>query len=507
VVHQRFNVVTYKQPMTAVVDLPSQAAPATPPHPSRRLRPDRLYWLWPALTAGAVAGYQLQKPQLWRDELATLSAAGRSPAGMARLSEHIDAVLAPYYWLMHVWITVFGDSPRALRMPSVLAVAATAALVSVLGARLFTVRAGVLGGLLFAVLPAVTRYGQEARPYALAALAATTATLLLVEALRHGRWWRWALYALAVLALGGLHLVALTMLTGHAVVVAYRAARTRSWRPLAPAALAVTAAVVALIPLALRGREQVTTQLGTKPHPPRWESVLHIVEHVSGSTSIGGLLLGLCLLGAAADRRARVTAVAIMVPIAAMVTVSAVTPIWHPRYLFFLVPLMCLLAGAALARTPWPAGLALVLVVALLGLPDQRAARTSHESRASRLIDYRAAARIIDRDGRPGDAIVYKRDGWQFADIAIEHYLGRNAPRDALATRDRDAAGSYWTPERADVTAALAGDTRVWVVVPDDVTGRRATLPQPTTTALTRDFTISGKWRVSGFDIQLLVRR
>ncbi|MFC4065749.1 glycosyltransferase family 39 protein [Actinoplanes subglobosus] len=493
--------------MTAVVDLPSPAAPAATPRPSRRLRPDRFFWLWPALTAGVIGGYQLPKAQLWRDELATLTAAGRSPGDMTRLAEHIDAVLTPYYWLMHVWISVFGDSVRALRSPSLLAVAATAALVSLLGARLFTVRAGVLGGLLFAVLPSVTRYGQEARPYALAALAATAATLMLVEALRHGRWWRWTLYALAVLALGGLHLVAVTLLTGHAVIVAYRAARTRSWRPLPPAALAVTAAVVALIPLALRGREQVTTQLGTKPHPPSWEGVLHIVEHVSGSTSIGGLLLGLCLLGVAADRRGRVAAAAIMVPIAAMVTVSTVTPIWHPRYLFFLVPLICVLAGAALARTPWPAGLVLVLVVALLGLPDQRVARTSHESRASRLIDYRAAARIIDRHREPGDAIVYKRDGWQFADIAVEYYLGPDTPRDALAVRDRDAAGSFWTPERTDVAAALARDTRVWVLVPDDVTGRRATLPQPTTTALTRDFTISGKWRVSGFDIQLLVRR
>ncbi|MEU8661379.1 glycosyltransferase family 39 protein [Actinoplanes philippinensis] len=492
--------------MTATVDLPSSVAPpAARPH--RRLRTDRLPWLWPALLAAAVTGYQLQKPQLWRDELATLSAAGRSATDLSRLAESIDAVLVPYYWVLHFWMAVAGDSPRALRLPSVLAVAATAALLAVLGARLFTVRAGVFAGLLFAVLPAVTRYGQEARPYALAALAATAATLMLVEALRHGGRWRWVLYALAVLALGGLHLVALTLLTGHAAVVVHQAVRTRSWRPFPPAALAVTVACAALVPLALNGRAQLTTQLGAKPHPPTPEGVLHLLEQISLSTSIGGLLLGLCLLGVA-DRQARTGALTIVLPLAAMVTISTVSPIWHPRYLFFLLPLICLLAGVALARTPWPAGLALILVVGLLGLPDQRFFRGSHEKRTAELVDYRGAARIIARERQAGDVIVYKRDGWQFADIAIEYYLRPAAPRDALAAGSRDAAGGYWTPERTDVAAALSGDTRVWAVVPDNVTtGARNTLPQPALTALQRDFTVSRTWRVSGFEIQLFVRR
>ncbi|WP_433793210.1 glycosyltransferase family 39 protein [Actinoplanes sp. CA-252034] len=492
--------------MTTAVDLPSPVA-SPPARPPRRLQAGRLYWLWPALTAAVVTGYQLQRPQLWRDELATLSAAGRSPGALSRLSENIDAVLVPYYWVLHFWTAVAGDSARALRLPSVLAVAATAALLAVLGARLFTVRAGVLAGLLFAVIPSVTRYGQEARPYALAGLASTAATLMLVEALRHGGRWRWMSYALAVLSLGGLHLVALTLLTGHAAVVVRHAVHTRSWRPFPPAALAVTVACAALIPLALNGRAQLTTQLGAKPHPPTPEGVLHILEQISLSTSVGGLLLGLCLLGLA-DRRARVGALTIVLPIAAMVTVSTMSPIWHPRYLFFVLPLICLLAGVALARTPWPAGLALVLVVGMLGLPDQRFFRGSHEKRTAELVDYRAAARVVARERQPGDAIVYKRDGWQFADIAVEYYLGADTPRDALAAQSRDEAGGYWTPERADVATALAGDTRVWALIPDNVTtGASSALSPPVLTALQRDFTVSRTWRVSGFDIQLFVRR
>ncbi|MBM0279629.1 glycosyltransferase family 39 protein, partial [Micromonospora tarensis] len=141
-------------------------------------------WLLPALLTLTVTVTGLGSAQLWRDELATWSAATRSPADLARLAGTIDAATGPYYLLMHGWTTVAGDSTMALRLPAVLAMTVAAGLLAVLGGRLVSRRGGLFAGLLFAVLPGTSRYGQEARPYALATMLAILATVLLVTALR-----------------------------------------------------------------------------------------------------------------------------------------------------------------------------------------------------------------------------------------------------------------------------------------------------------------------------------
>ncbi|MFI5832557.1 glycosyltransferase family 39 protein [Micromonospora sp. NPDC051300] len=193
------------------------------PAPSR-VRLGWPVWAVPGLLTLAVTLVGIGHAQLWRDELATWSAATRPVPDLVRLTRTIDAATGPYYLLMHAWTALAGTSPTALRLPSALAMAAAAALTARLGARLAGDRTGLLAGLLFAVLPATSRYGQEARPYALATLLAVLATLLLLDALRRPTWRRWAGYAVAVAALGLLHLIALTLLAAHAVAVLLTAA-------------------------------------------------------------------------------------------------------------------------------------------------------------------------------------------------------------------------------------------------------------------------------------------
>ncbi|WP_091069078.1 glycosyltransferase family 39 protein [Micromonospora humi] len=194
------------------------------PAPSR-VRLGWPVWAVPGLLTLAVTLVGIGHAQLWRDELATWSAATRPLPDLARLTGTIDAATGPYYLLMHAWTALAGTSPTALRLPSALAMAGAAALTARLGARLAGDRAGLLAGLLFSVLPATSRYGQEARPYALATLLAVLATLLLVDGLRRPTWRRWAGYAVAVAALGLLHLIALTLLAAHAVAVLLTTAR------------------------------------------------------------------------------------------------------------------------------------------------------------------------------------------------------------------------------------------------------------------------------------------
>ena len=463
-------------------------------------------WVPPMLLAAAVVGSQATRPQLWRDEFATWSAVTRSPAALDHLTEHIDGVLEPYYRFLHAWIGMFGDSVLSLRGPSMLAAVATAGLVGVLGAVVGTPRAGLLAGLVYAVLPSTIRYGQEARPYALAEFAAMAATLLLFLALRRRRWFYWAGYAVALAVLGTLHLVMLLVLAGHLVAVLDDWRTTRSWRSLIPPVAAVLAAVGALVPLMLRGYTQTGAQLGSSHR-----TTLYLVAELPVGVCYGVVAAGALIMLAAAGallngRTGRVFGLMTLAPIAALAVVALFVPVFNHRYAIYVAPLACVLAGLGLARLRLPLGLAVVVLFLLITLPAQAAVRRSHEGLAEPLIDYRGAARVIATGREPGDAIVYQRSGWQFADIAMEYYLRPDAPRDILAASSRDAAGSFWTPEVAKPDAAFARVSRVWDVVPDGSAVGPGPRYDRVRTALTRTFRQAGRWRVSGITVLLYQR-
>jgi mannosyltransferase len=136
-------------------------------------------WLLPALATLVLGAFQAGRPELWRDELRSWSAASRDLGDLFHLLGQTDAAVSLYYVILHGWISVFGDSALALRAPSVIAMAATAAMVGLIGRRLYNPQVGLVAGLLFAVIPNVSRFAQEVRPYALTLFLAGLSTLLL----------------------------------------------------------------------------------------------------------------------------------------------------------------------------------------------------------------------------------------------------------------------------------------------------------------------------------------
>lgn len=131
---------------------------------------------WPALLGAGltfiVAVLGLSRPSLWFDEAATISGANRGFRSYTELMASVDAVHGLYYLIMMPWTALFGTSAWTIRFPSavVLSVAAfftvkiamiyARAVVPVLAAR-----AGVVAGVLFAVLPGLTWMGHDARGY------------------------------------------------------------------------------------------------------------------------------------------------------------------------------------------------------------------------------------------------------------------------------------------------------------------------------------------------------
>lgn len=124
---------------------------------------------------------------LWADESATISASRRSLGELLRMVHTIDAVHGCYYAFMHVWTSLFGFSPFAVRLPSALAVGATAVCVHVLGRWLAGTTTAISATAVFMLLPRSSWSGIEARPFAFTALLAVAATLVLIHSLGQPR--------------------------------------------------------------------------------------------------------------------------------------------------------------------------------------------------------------------------------------------------------------------------------------------------------------------------------
>jgi mannosyltransferase len=358
-------------------------------------------------------------PSYWRDEAATMSAADRSFGNLLRTLGNIDAVHGAYYVSIWVMVRLGGSGELVTRLPSAVAMAGAALAVAALGRRLISARAGLAAGLVFAVLPEVSLYGQDARPYAMVVALAALASYLLVGALQaddgrvRARWL--AGYAVCLAALGIVDIFGLLLVPAHAVTVAVRYLRAgRDARSLALgwfAAVVFGAALTSPV-LALGFVQRGTLSWLTPPGlsdvtglhgligPPFMADlvVLAIACGIVVSAVLGrnrlracwpGLLSSLCLPW-------------LILPPAILLIGSLITPLYTLRYVLLCIPAIALFAGAALASLGWVAGTALLVVLAVLSAPTQRHFREpdGHGD------NVRQANHIVAAHMRRGDALL-----------------------------------------------------------------------------------------------------
>lgn len=428
----------------------------------------------PAVLALTLSVVGIGSRSMWNDEYASWYAATLSFGDLARLLANVDAVVAPYYLVLHFWIEVFGDSEASLRMPSALAMAATAALVALLGRRLFDAGVGLAAGLIVAGLPAATRYGQEARPYAFAVGFAVLATLLLLRAMERPSWRRWFWYGVGLILAGLVHIVTLTVLLAHAVHL-WRTFRTsgdlRLLRWFAGAFLAVTAA----LPLAAKGSEQSSVISWIKADGA---AVAGLPERIFGSWHVALVVCvaaGLAAVLLWSRHRNPVVLLlswGIFPPLFCYVTFPVLHLFLH-RYLLFTVPAWALLAAAlgfsltrftrrAGAKVPLSlSGLLVVAVVLLVSGPGQQAARHSPVYGEP---DFRSAAVALAEVARPGDGIAYAgttRNGRRAFDYEARRL---SMLRDVLVERTSQQNGTFGAQECPDAGVCVGDTRRIWLV-------------------------------------------
>ena len=151
--------------------------------PSYQAGPIWARWL-PPVVALLLSLWHITTASYWRDEAATIAAIRRPLGDLIAMLGNVDAVHGAYYLMMWPIEHVLGSGALVLRLPSAVAVAVGAAVVAATGRRLISPWAGLGAGLLYAVLPVTSRYGQEARSYAMVMTVAAIASYLLVRVLQ-----------------------------------------------------------------------------------------------------------------------------------------------------------------------------------------------------------------------------------------------------------------------------------------------------------------------------------
>jgi mannosyltransferase len=417
---------------------------------------------------GLITGfYRVNVPPLWGDEGVTKVMAARSVSELLATMPHDDVVHGAYYLVVHVVAAAAGSSAAALRLPSVVAMAVAATFTALIARRLaalagspYPAITGLAAGMLFALLPCVITYAQEARSYAIVTmLAAITTYLLLKAACEGGRWWIG--YGMVAALTGLFNIFGLLILLAHAVsiLIAGRGLPGLSGRRVAgvPArwVFAGVGAVVVLIPLVAFAYAQRAALAWMTGPPPIRGSAVALARMWAGSPHLVWPVLGLAAFGVAADvaaywrRRPPVTpgSVALpwlVVPPAVLVVVSQVHPLYDSRYVEYCLPALAILVAwgltwlarvaavpplrrAGLAWLGWlpPAAVLVLLVVMLIPagakvrLPDSRPDNLAAESQ------------IVAANAKPGDiaffipisyrpvSAEFPAQWWKVRDIAL----------------------------------------------------------------------------------------
>ena len=432
-----------------------------------------------AVGAGALlAAIELGSRSLWLDEGSTFAIASQHGSALWHGVSHDGGNMLAYYLLMHVLIAWFGHALWLLRLPSVIATAATGGLVAALALRLFGSRwTAAAAGLLAVVSLPLIFWGQNARGYAPLVALAVGSFLALTAILQtpagrapaRGAVAAYVLTTLAALYVG--YDVALLIPAQLALLPLFR---ERARLVIACLALVLALCVPLLVLAAERGSGQLfwvtplSWQIAGQAAVTLLSAGLPPNFHRTATTVATVIVIGLAVLAAlalaarAALPRGRgagragtpgswplllVLSWAVIPSVAAVVLYAAGEPIELPRITILVLPALALLLAWLPTHVPLPRFAAALLFATLLVL---RLAQVIPGYGVSPE-NWRAATAYVLASGRPACVVLYPQDGREPFDYYLSQ-LGRQGGDPAPQLRP-ELPRLAWTSVRPFVEA------------------------------------------------------
>ncbi len=393
------------------------------------------------LVGALLCAVELNTRSLWLDEGSSFAIASQHGASLWRGIKNDGGNMLLYYLLLHVVVSLFGGAAWVMRLPSLLADAATGGLVVAIGLRLLRDRRqAVAGGLLTVISLPLLYWGQDARGYALM-VALATASMLSFIILLEGSRSRAAPAAYVLTTLAALYVgydAGLLILVQLAALWVVRERATLVLGCLATvAALGVPLLVLALDrgsgqlfwvpPLSGPVLGQTATTLLSAGLPPSFHHTATslVVAIVSGALTIWALVLAV-----RAQWRVQLLAAWLLIPaVVGLAVAVAGKPIELARCAILLIPAVSLLLVWLLARASLPRGsgvAAFAVLIALRLLQIVPSYGTSPE-------DWKAASAYVltANAGQTACIAFYPQDGREVFDYYLRRKVGTKVGREA----------------------------------------------------------------------------
>ena len=458
--------------------------------------------LVPGVLCLITGGYHVGRPPIWGDEGVTKAMAARSVSQLLATMPHDDIVHGAYYLVVHAVETVAGSSaPTVLRAPSVVAMAVAAAFTALIARRLATIAGslypaatGLAAGVLFALLPAVIRYAQEARSYAIVTMLAAITTYLLLKAIEDGGRW-WIGYGAAAALTGLFNIFGLLILIAQGVTLLIAApglpgvVRRRPAGVLARWVLAGIVAVTVLIPIVAFAYAQRNAISWMTGHVIIRSAAVNLARTWAGPEKLFWPVFGLAAFGVAADavtwRRGRPSVTPgsvalpwLVLPPALLLVASQVHPVYDGRYVEYCLPALAILVAWGLtwlarlvaaaipslsrAGPAWlgwlPAAAILVLLVIALIPADAKVSLPS-----SRPDNLAGDSQIVAANAKPGDIVFFIP--MSYRPIEVEYPAQWRGVRDIALAQSPVASDTLYGTDvsPAELLKRFTHVTRVWV--------------------------------------------
>jgi mannosyltransferase len=430
---------------------------------------NRLIWwvglLLILLLAAGLRFFRLDAQSFWNDEGNSARIAERT---VKLILEGSAGDIHPplYYLVLHYWRAVAGESEFALRAFSAVGGVALVALISLLGARWFSVPAGLAAGLLAAINPFQVYYSQEARSYIWVAF--LTAAAVHASWRMNGSWiaresgegpsaravgWSAAYVLLVAAGLYTHHLFFLILVPINLVVV-IGLIGDRSFRLLGRWILLHLLVGVLYLPWAPIAWRQIIGWPAPGGGVPLMQGALDTLRLLGlGSTietsASGSALLGfgfLVLLGLIPSRSRSQTVALVLAVLWLFVPVSAILifKLYREAFLKFMLivsPAFCIVAGRGFTRLWRPGPVSTRTILLPLALSAGLVLSFTYDSLNSMYfdpryarVDYRQMAREIQAGARPGDAVILNAaNQWEvftyyYTDVDRVYPLPRSRP-------------------------------------------------------------------------------
>jgi hypothetical protein len=421
----------------------------------RRL--DLIGMLVPTGLAAGLVLYDLGSRSLWLDEGVTFTTASQHGSRLVHAALGDGGNMLSYYLSLHYWMTLFGSSEFAMRMPTALAAIGTIPVCFYLLKRLIDLRAAVFGSFFVAVSVPFVWYAQQARAYEVAIFLVCCSMLAFVVAIQTRHLIAWAAYVVpTVLAAYTIELSALVVVAQAASLFLLRR-RELQWRAMLASAGGIGLLVIPLaLMVAHHGFNAI--QWLPAPGPVFSQPNRYLVDFLASSRANGvpvtnslvqgvTVLTVLCwALGAGFFvhgllRRGRgerewgyglLIGWFVLPPMLTYVVSIEIHPVLGDRYILAALPPASMLAGVALSRLrPWwiaaAGGLTLVALRAWAIAPGYGVS----------LENWRQGVIAVAARSHPHDCIAFfVADGYTTFDYYVLHLTSLPGPVPTLVLPD-----------------------------------------------------------------------